>query len=112
MPIANCIISPECKRNTDRPKSLIELWSSEAKISSEHMTINLTQSSEQLGKKYQVMATLLLPSAWSLTDISSLQIGLAVALGEYFHLHINEVFVSTTIVNSGMVVETGKEVVW
>lgn len=58
------------------------------------------------------MATLLLPSIWSNSDISSLQIGLAKALTLHFNVSLKEVFISTNMVNSGMVVESGKEVKW
>lgn len=112
MPIANCIITSNCQKNSDSSKNLIELWASESKKSPEHMTINLITSSEQLGKKYSIMANLLLPSIWPSSDISSLQIGLANALSLYFNVSLEEVFFSTSIVNSGMVVEAGEEIEW
>jgi hypothetical protein len=112
MPIANCIVTPKCQNGSGGSGNLIELWSSESKISSEHMTINIITSNEQLGNKYTIMATLLLPSIWSNSNVSSLQIGLAKALASHFKVSLKEVFISTNIVNSGMVVESGKEVKW
>lgn len=109
MPIANCVITPECLQDSE---SLIELWSSESGISAEHMTINLISSSKQIGKNYKIMASLALPSIWSLADISSLQLGLAKALSVNFSVAVSEVHVITTIVSSGMVVESGKEITW
>jgi hypothetical protein len=78
----------------------------------EHMTINIITSTEHLGKKYSMMATLLLPSIWSKPDITLLQIGLAKALILHCELSLEDIFISTNIVNSGMVVESGKEVKW
>ena len=112
MPIANCIVTPKCQKRSSSTSNLIELWSNESKISSEHMTINVITSNEQLGNEYTIMATLLLPSIWSNSDISSLQIGLAKALTLHFNVSLKEVFISTNMVNSGMVVESGKEVKW
>lgn len=109
MPIANCVITPECIEGSS---NLIELWSSESNLSSEHMTINLITSTSQLGNKYRVMTNLLLPSIWSSSDISLLQTGLAKALAQYFKLDINDVHIVTTIIESGMVVESGKQIVW
>ena len=112
MPIANCIITSKCQNNSDSSSNLIELWANESKMSLEHMTINILTSNEQLGNKYTIMANLLLPSIWSSSDISSLQLGLAKALSLYFNVSSKEVFVATSIVKSGMVVEAGKEVKW
>jgi len=112
MPIANCIVTPKCQKRSDSSINLIELWSSESKISSEHMTINIITSSEQLGNKYTIMVTLLLPSIWSNSDISSLQMGLAKALTLHYNVSLEEVFILTNMVNSGMVVESGKEIKW
>lgn len=112
MPIANCIITSNCNKGSGESNELIKLWASESKKSSEDMTINITTSDEQYGKQYAVMANLLLPSIWSDSDISQLQLGLAKALSLHFNVSLKEVFVATCIVNSGMVVEEGKEVEW
>ena len=109
MPIANCVITQECVPNSG---NLIQLWASESGISPEHMTVNIITSSEQLGSKYKIMANLSLPSMWSASDISLLQLGLAKSLSHYFAVTINEVHVITNIVTSGMVVDSGQEVKW
>ena len=112
MPIANCIITSKCQNNTDSACNLIELWSNESKISSEYMTINIINSTEQLGKKYEIMVTLMLPSTWSKADTTSLQLGLAKALTLHYNVSLDDVLISTNFVKSGMVVESGKEVKW
>lgn len=109
MPIANCIITSDCIEGSG---NLIELWSDESSISSEHMTINAITSSKQLGNKYKVMVNLLLPSMWSVADISELQSGLARALAQYYTLGLSDVHVVTTIVSSGLVVESGEKITW
>ncbi|MBO6793015.1 MAG: hypothetical protein JJ895_03825 [Balneolaceae bacterium] len=76
------------------------------------MTINFITSSDQVGKGYKVMATLLLPSIWKPAMISSLQIGLAEALSKYISLSVEDVHVITNIIDSGMVVENGQEITW
>ena len=109
MPIANCIISSDCIEGSG---NLVELWSSESDISSEHMTINIIASSKQIGNKYRVMANLYLPSMWSDQNITELQVGLARALAQYFTLALSEVHVVTSIVKSGLVVESGENSTW
>jgi len=112
MPIANCIITSDCHKRSGESSELITLWAIESNKSPEDMTINIIASDEQYGKKYSVMAHLLLPSIWSGSDISQLQLGLAKALTLHFNVSLKEVFVSTSIVNSGMVVEEGEEIEW
>ena len=109
MPIANCIVAPHCPQGSGE---LLEHWSAESGLSSEHMTVNLMTSHHQCGQSYSVMAVLLLPSAWSASHISALQTGLSRALAIYFDVALPEVHVVTTIIDSGMVVEAGQEVTW
>jgi len=109
MPIANCIITSECQESK---YNLIDCWASESGQSSEHMTVNIITSTQQLGKKYSAMATLFLPSLWSDSAVSSLQIGLAKALAKTYGLSLDDVNVITSIVGSGFVVESGKQEKW
>lgn len=112
MPIANCTISSKCIKNLQGSTDLVGLWANESGISSEQMTINIITNHNQFGNNYEVMANLLLPSIWSSTDISSIQVGLAKALAIYFEISVKAVHVITNIVDSGMVVEDGKEIQW
>ncbi|VUD58532.1 hypothetical protein TDB9533_02446 [Thalassocella blandensis] len=109
MPIANCIVSPECKLGD---KDLIQLWSEASGISASEMTVNLTESLYQHGKPYKIMSVLYLPSIWSSSHVSQLQTSLAKALATCFSIPINEVHIITTIVESGHVVEAGEVQAW
>ena len=112
MPIAHCIVTENYLEAYDRSCNLIELWAIESTKSSEHMTVNIISNTEQQGKKYGIMANLLIPTIWQGEDISLLQLGLAKALSSYFKASLSDVQVITTQVNSGMVVENGKEQQW
>lgn len=109
MPIANCIVTSACKSD---PGNLIELWAGESGHSPAHMTVNIVTSTQQFGQACPAMATLWLPSIWTKSDISSLQLGLARALEKYFNLAPNQVHIITQIVIPGMVVEDGQEIQW
>lgn len=109
MPIANCFVASDCPHSSG---DLIEFWAIESAQSPEHMTVNIIESNQQLGNKYFVMATLLLPSNWSSSDISLLQIGLSKALAKYFNIAVSQVHVVTNIISSRMVVESGQEITW
>ena len=110
--MVNCFVSPYCKLRSSNSSQLIDLWSTESGKPADEMTINILHCNEQLGKQYRVMANLVLPSIWSSGDISLLQVGLAKAISMFFEIPLSEVFVATNIVNSAMVVESGKEVQW
>ncbi len=109
MPIANCIISSACQAGRG---DLIALWANTAGQAAEHMTINIIEASQQFGNAYPIMATLYLPSLWPPAAISSLQIGLAKSLAEYYSLPIEQVHVVTQIVSAGLVVENGEQESW
>ncbi len=109
MPVANCIVSPDCVPGT---ADLAELWAEESGCSAEHMTINIITGNQQFGRQYSVMANLYLPSLWSSEAMSALQTGLAGALSVYFTLSAEEILVITQIIDSGNVVENTKEVDW
>ncbi len=76
------------------------------------MTVNVIRSEKQFGNKYTVMANLQLPTMWSSSDVSVIQKGLARALAKYYDLEIAQVHVVTQMVESGMVVEDGRELQW
>ncbi|AFU97260.2 hypothetical protein [Simiduia agarivorans] len=107
MPIVNCVISPDCQPSNE---NLVELWAREAGIDPEHITVNLITRNQQWGKTYKVMANLWLPSVWSDTQVSAIQLGLARALARFYHLHPDDIHVITSVVESGRVVESGCEV--
>lgn len=112
MPIANCIVKRRNFQEAMSSETLIELWATASGKSSEHMTVNILESSNQQGNIYDIMATLYLPSLWSNQDVDLLQLGLAKALAEYFNVGVNRVHVITQIVVSGMVVDNGEIVEW
>lgn len=112
MPIANCIVTAECIGSSNQEWNLIDLWAEAASLSSEHMTINLLSNTQQLGNQYHVIANLQLPSIWSPPDISSLQTGLARALSSYFSVPLSTIHVITNVIESGLIIEDGREVKW
>lgn len=109
MPIANCLINPECNSG---PDDLVQLWAEASGKSAKHMTVNIQQVSGQFGHHYAVTAQLFLPSIWPPKDVSALQTGLAKSLSRHFSQPLDAILVMTTIIGSGHVVENGTEVRW
>lgn len=109
MPIANCFVANDLNLADD---NIVALWSAESGVSDDHMTVNVMQYHSQAGKRYRVMANLMLPDLWSKSDLEALQLGLATALAKGFRLPIEQVHVVTSIVHPGLVVEAGEVVKW
>jgi len=114
MPIANCFVSPAHQSKAGNSKDLIRLWVKHSGIqqAEPEMTVNIVFSNSQIGKNYAAMATLLLPSLWPKDAISALQLGLSRALSDYYSLSPEQVFITTGIIDSGLVVENAQEVKW
>lgn len=112
MPIAHCLVSKNVFSTAADSAPLIALWAELAGVSSDEMTINLIQIDEQVGKPYDVMVTLYLPSLWPAPEIEKIQVGLAKALSQYFSLEPSRIHIITQILESGTVVENGEVIQW
>lgn len=112
MPIANCFIAPKLIQTSNTTDDLIAAWAKRSGIDSSEMTIMLTPYEHRLGKEYTVICQLFLPTAWSQSAISALQTGLSHAIADTFSLDNSQIFLMTTLVESGFVVEQGREVKW
>lgn len=108
MPIARCTVLKTCLQNASLKHDPVVLWREKSGINSDEMTISVTGCEQQFGKQYKVLAELYLPSLWSASNKQQLQLGLALALAEYFSTALNNILVITIMVNSRDVVENGR----
>ena len=109
MPIANCIIKADLKSGAG---DLISRWADLSDVAANLLTVNFIEAGKQLGERYDVMVTLLLPTAWSKQQAALIQSSLASALAEYFAIEITLVHIVTQWVESGDAVENGEQVSW
>jgi len=109
MPIANCLI---CENSVEAAEDIVSLWSSESGISAEHMTVNFTKGVQQSGRKYKIMCSLYLPTAWGRKSIDALQLGLSRALTKACQIDASDIHIITLSVQPGMVVEAGVSQTW
>ena len=110
MPIAN-VVTMEAAADLDA-EAVLDIWSAEAGVSSEQMTINVIRATRQAGARFAAMAFLYLPSLWDAQQVRSLQLGLATALARCSRLPAEEIQVVTSIVESGHAVEKGEVQDW
>ncbi len=111
MPIANCF----CKRDEiskEKSEKIVSDWAEIAGVDEKEITVNFIHNYSQFGQSSVVLANLYLPSLWSEETIKRIQLGLMEILSKYLEIDKNEIFIMTSIINSGHVVENGNVVDW
>lgn len=111
MPIANCYIKERLGKQLNFDQLAID-WASELEIDKKEITMNVISSFQQYGAQYAVMVNLFLPSLWSSNDVEKIQQTLARLLSRYLDINLTEVFIMTTILESGHVLSNGQIEKW
>ncbi len=112
MPIAICTLSRQVPVPLDSERDVTKLWREAAGLDCQEMTVMVTQSAAVYGNIYDVIAQLHLPSVWSEANQILLQESLASALSSWLSLSPNRIFILTTILPAGRVVEGGETQRW
>ncbi|MGR5175316.1 hypothetical protein ACPV4B_01045 [Vibrio parahaemolyticus] len=112
MPVAVCFITSELKLRESQTPDMVEVWSRHSGIGASEMTVTLIPSEQHFGKSYAVIGHLYLPSVWAEEQVTSLQLGLASALVDCFAIDESQVLIMTSMIESGLVVEGGREIHW
>lgn len=112
MPIANIIIHPDVPQPPDPASALIDTWCHHARISAEHVTINIVSADAQAGTRYEAMAFVYLPTLWPDTRITDIQRGLACAIADTWRIDPSAVHIVTTMVQSGHVAIGDRTETW
>ena len=111
MPIATCYLSDKIIGTPDF-KSLIIEWAGLIGVEEKDITLNIIRDFEQYGKKYEVMVNLFLPSLWDGEKIEIIQKSLVQLLSKYVSVQSQDIFIMTSIIQSGHVVSNGKIEKW
>ena len=111
MPIANCYIQNK-HISRDKLEELAGKWAEELHIDVKDICLNVLTDFIQVGKQYEVMVNLFLPSIWSRHDVKTIQKTLLELLMSYFKIESSKVFLLTSIIQPGHVLENGEIVEW
>lgn len=111
MPIANCYIREELSISADF-QQLIKDWAKSLQISETDITLNVITDYKQFGQQYLAMVNLFLPSLWSETDIEKIQQTLSELLQKHLKIDPGQIFIMTSIIESGHVLSKGKVERW
>lgn len=111
MPIANCYI-----KNREIPKNeledLVRQWAELWHIDVSDICLTVLTEFMQVGQQYEVMINLFLPSLWSNGDVRSIQKALLELMMNYLKIEPSDIFLMTSIIQSGHVMENGGIVEW
>lgn len=111
MPIANCYIN-QITASTQQLETLTKEWADSIDVALKDICLSFIEVSNQTGQKYKVMVNLFLPTIWDKLSIERIQINLDRALKKHLNLRNEDVFIITSIVQSGNVVENGQIANW
>lgn len=111
MPIANCFIQGSLVRTADF-KKLVSEWSSSINIDEKDITLNVISDHEQYGQNYATLISLYLPSLWSSADVENIQKSLSDLFVKHLQVSPNDIFIMTSIIESGKVFTNGKTEKW
>jgi len=109
MPIANCFLRADIPLPS---ADIASAWRSTIGVDLKDVSISFIPGCLRQGAAYAVMVQLFLPSLWSPASIKTIQLSLADLLQQSMSLEPEDVFIITTIVQSGAVVEQGAIVEW
>lgn len=111
MPIANCFIKEREIWISGLDSMAIE-WAELIGADQKDICLNIITNFHQFGNQYSIMVNLYLPSLWSDSDVRRIQMGLVKVITKYLNISSDKIFIVTSIVQSGHVVENGEAVSW
>ena len=111
MPIANCYIKNK-QVSQGELEELAGKWAEKLHIDIKDICLTVLTDFTQVGQQYEVMINLFLPSLWAEEDVKTIQKTLLELLKSYLKINSSEIFLITSIVQSGHVMENGKIAEW
>jgi hypothetical protein len=111
MPIVNCFIKDK-KVSQRELQEFAEKWASELNVEVKDICLTFISNCVQGGQQYEGLVNLYLPSLWTETDINRIQNSLLTNLCELLKTEASKIFIITSIIQSGHVVENGEIVNW
>ena len=111
MPIAHCFV-----KRKDIPQTLLDTmvreWGMRIGVAEKDICINLVSNFLQAGKSYEVVVNLYLPTLWAEKDILNIQQNLLEILSENLRVGKKDIFIMTSMIRPGYVVEDGQTIRW
>lgn len=111
MPIVHCFIK-EKEVIPSKIDDLIAEWAHITGIETKDICLNMITDFYQFGQQYSILVNLYLPTLWAEHDVKRIQIGLLRVISKYLDVFPEKVFIMTSWIQPGHVVENGEIVDW
>jgi hypothetical protein len=111
MPIGNCYIN-QISVSKQQLETVTKEWAETIEVELKDICLSFIEVSNQTGQNYKVMVNLFLPTLWDKSSIKRVQLSLDKLLKKHLKLGNEDVFIITTAVQSGNVIENGQIVNW
>lgn len=111
MPIANCFIK-ETQVSQKEIQSLAKEWAKQVNVDVKDICLTFIPNCVQGGQQYNILINLYLPSLWPDEKVKDIQKCLLTILSNHFRLEPSKIFIITSIIKSGHVVDNGDIVEW
>ena len=102
MPVANCFLDNRVE--TRKYEEIIFRLSENLAINSTDITINFIKSEYQVGKAFRLMIFLYLPSIWQQNEVEKIGLEFTKTLSECLGIETCDIFLITSIIESGNVI--------
>lgn len=112
MPIANCFLKKEITVTPQLLEQIVADLSTATGVDIKDICINLVSDFYQAGQQYKVFVNLYLPSLWFPKDVNKVQLAFLETIIKHLSVTNEEVFIITSIVQPGNVVENGEIIDW
>ncbi|HMO60790.1 MAG TPA: hypothetical protein PKC39_05280 [Ferruginibacter sp.] len=111
MPIANCYLN-NCSITNTKADAIANEWAGIINVDIKDVCLSFINIQYQAGRQYRCLSRLYLPSLWQQQQVEKIQMSLQQVLTRHLELKPAEIFIITSIINSGHVVEDGKIIHW
>ncbi|SFB36529.1 hypothetical protein SAMN04488072_11964 [Lentibacillus halodurans] len=112
MPIAFFHASKDLKISKKQCERMLEDWATAASVGKEYCTINVVENIMQVGANYKLMVKLYLPSLWEENNVREIQRFLFQSIYDQLEIEKEDIFIMTSIIQSGHVMDKGKLEIW
>lgn len=112
MPIANCFLKKEIPITSELLEQIVADLSATIGVDVKDICLNIVNDFYQAGQQYKVFVNLYLPSLWFPKDVNKVQLAFLETLVKHLAVTYEEIFIITSIVQPGNVVENGEIIDW
>jgi hypothetical protein len=111
MPIATCFLK-EGAITEEIIQQIAQGWATDIGVATHDVCLTVVSNYVQAGRTYAAMVHLLLPTLWQPHEVRKIQKSLAKHIASHLQVKFADIFIISSMVESGNVLENGNVVEW